>query len=252
MTTLGIVHVPRVDGGVEAKIARKLGGKSLLEFVIRRLGDCQQLAGVVVVAGDPALDREIGQLVPPDVQQFRGPQADALARFVAAAEQCGARSIVRVCAHAPFVDPVLVDGLVVAARQAHCDYLGYCRGDGRPAVLSQVGLVAEWCSSDALREANRQMPRSAQRDNPATCLLSHPERFRVRLMPLPAPLDRDDVRLRVELEEDWEHAQVIYDALAHDEWDWQRVARLLDHQPALRKRMAALNRAGESKYLPDP
>jgi spore coat polysaccharide biosynthesis protein SpsF len=140
---------------------------------------------------------------------------------------------------------VLIDRLVVAAQQAHCDYLGYCRGDGRPAMHSQVGLVAEWCSCEALREADRRMSRSAQRDNPATCLLSHPEKFRVRLMPLPALLDRDDVRLRVELEEDWEHAQVIYDALAHDEWDWQRVARLLDQQPALRMRMAALNRAGK-------
>jgi spore coat polysaccharide biosynthesis protein SpsF len=247
MTTLGIVHVPRQSGGVETKIARKLGGTSLLEWVIRRISDCQQLSGVMVVAGDPAADDALDQLVPPDVPRFSGPQTDALARFVAAADQCGARSIVRVCAHAPFVDPVLVDRLVVAADKAQCDYLGYCRGDGRPAMHSQVGLVAEWCSCEALGEADRRMARSPRRDHPAACLLSHPEKFRVRLMPLPASLDRDDVRLRVELEEDWEHAQVIYDALAHDEWDWQRVARLLDHQPALRKRMAALNRASESK-----
>jgi spore coat polysaccharide biosynthesis protein SpsF len=122
--------------------------------------------------------------------------------------------------------------------------LGYCRKDGRPAVHSQAGLVAEWCSCKALREADRRMSPAARRDHPAACLLSHPEKFRVRLMPLPAMLDRDDVRLRVELEEDWEHAQVLYDALAQHEWNWQCVARLLDDQPALRQRMAALNRSG--------
>ncbi|MEX2114043.1 MAG: NTP transferase domain-containing protein [Pirellulales bacterium] len=245
MKTLGIVHVPRDAHGVESKFARKLGGKSLLEFVIRRVTDCQWLDGVVVVPGEAALDDVVRQLVPPDVATFCGPQTDALARFAAAARQFKAGSIVRICAHAPFVDPVLIDRLVTAAAgQPACDYLGYCRADGRPAMLSQVGIAAEWCSTQAICQADRETARSADRDHPMACLLGHPDRFRVRLVPLPVELDRDDMRLRVDLEEDWEHAQVIYDALAHDEWDWQRVADLLDHQPALRKRMAALNRAG--------
>jgi spore coat polysaccharide biosynthesis protein SpsF (cytidylyltransferase family) len=67
--------------------------------------------------------------------------------------------------------------------------------------------------------------------------------FNVRLLPLPAALDREDLRLRIDGEEDWEHAQVIFDAIGHDEWDWRRVADLLHSQPALRKRMAHLNRA---------
>jgi spore coat polysaccharide biosynthesis protein SpsF (cytidylyltransferase family) len=67
--------------------------------------------------------------------------------------------------------------------------------------------------------------------------------FNVRLIPLPPELDRDDLRLKIDFEEDWEHAQVIFEALGHDEWDWQHVADLLDSQPALRKRMAVLNRA---------
>ena len=46
----------------------------------------------------------------------------------------------------------------------------------------------------------------------------------------------------VDLDEDWDHALAIYEALGPEWLDWQRIARLLDHQPALRSRMAALNR----------
>ena len=46
-----------------------------------------------------------------------------------------------------------------------------------------------------------------------------------------------------ELLEDWDHALAIYDALGPEAFEWQRIAGFLNHQPAMRKRMAALNRA---------
>lgn len=73
-------------------------------------------------------------------------------------------------------------------------------------------------------------------------MYSRPEEFRLRLIPVPVELDHDDVRLTIEHEEDWEHAETIFEALGPDELDWQRIARLLRQQPALRERMAVLNR----------
>ena len=66
--------------------------------------------------------------------------------------------------------------------------------------------------------------------------------FSLRLIPTPERIDRDDVRLTLEGEEDWDNALAIFDAIDPDEVEWQRIANLLDHQPAMRKRMAALNR----------
>ncbi len=207
--TLGIVQIRREAEKIHCKAARKLGGKSLLELVVRRVTDCQLLA-----------------------------------RVAAAVDHFHAASIIRVCTDNPFIDPVLVDRLVSTADvHARCDYISYCRGDGRPAILTQLGLLAEWCNAAAVREANRQATRAAERDAVTSYLYAHPERFNIRLIPLPAELDRDDLRLKIDHEEDWEHAQVIYEALGADEWDWQRIADFLDHQPALRHRMAHLNRA---------
>ena len=89
---------------------------------------------------------------------------------------------------------------------------------------------------------NRLARDPLDREHVTRYLYSHPEKFNLRLMPAPAEIDREDVRLTVDIEEDWDHALAIYEALGPERLDWQRIARLLDHQPALRSRMAALNR----------
>jgi len=118
----------------------------------------------------------------------------------------------------------------------------YCSQNGRPAILSPVGLYAEWFRSPALRKAAQAATLPPDRDDVTRFLYSHPEKFKIRLIPAPSQFDRDDVRLPVDHEEDWEHLLTIFDALGSEEFDWQRIADLLDHQPNLRRRMAAMNR----------
>jgi spore coat polysaccharide biosynthesis protein SpsF len=243
LKTLGIVEVRSEAGPAGAKFGRKLGGTSLLELVVRRVTDCQRLDKVVVVPADARQAESIRPLVPHDVSIYAPSHRDALGRFAATMEHYAAASAVRVGADHPFVDPVLIDRLVSTAdAHPNCDYIGYCRADGRPAILTQLGVSAEWVSAQAMLRAHDRAKRLTERDHVTSFLYGHPEMFNVRLVPLPAELDRDDLRLKIDFEEDWEHAQVLYDALGHDEWDWQRITDLLDSQPALRTRMAVLNR----------
>ena len=243
MKTLGIVDACYGSCGPRASAARKLGGKPVLEWVVRRATDCQQLDGVIVVTSDATENRFVSDLVPLDVPVFVGSQADALGCLVSALEEYPTEAAVRMCARSPFVDPTLIDRLVSSA-EAHgeCDYVGYRSRDGRPAILSPVGMYAEWFRVTALRRAARRAQLRADRHQPTRYLYDHPEKFNVVLIPAPEQIDRDDVRLTVDIEEDWEHTLVIFEALGPDDLDWQRIANLLVHQPHLRKRMAALNR----------
>jgi spore coat polysaccharide biosynthesis protein SpsF len=243
LETLGIVQACFGSPHSRGRATRKLGGKSVLEWVVRRTTDCQQLDGVIVVTSDAPENRVVADLVPMDVPVFRGTQPDALGRFAAALQEYPAESAVRICADSPFIDPVLIDRLVVTAREhPQCDYVSYCSHDGRPAILSPIGMFAEWFSAASLMKAARAAQGEADRECVTRYLYSHPEKFNIRLIPAPPGIDREDVRLTCEIEEDWEHALAIFEALGPDELDWQRIAALLDHQPALRKRMAALNR----------
>lgn len=243
LNTLGVIETPDSPSRLKGGFRRRLGGKTLVEWVARRVSDCQRLDGVIVLVGDGEIDDEIASLAPPDVPVFRGRQPDALGRFAAAVDEYAPQAIVRVCIDTPFVDPTLIDRLVTTAEShPQCDYVSYCCRDGRPAVLSPIGVHGEWIRAKALRRAARRATDPADRAAVTRYIYGHCEDFCLRLIPAPDGLDRDDVRLAVEDDEDWEHTQAIFDALG-PEVDWQRIAGLLYHQPGIRQRMESLNRS---------
>jgi spore coat polysaccharide biosynthesis protein SpsF (cytidylyltransferase family) len=243
LRALGVVQACFSTEPSRCLAGRRLGRQSLLDWVVRRVTDCTRLDGVVVLACGCFDHQHLTDLVPADVPVFMGDEPDALARFARLVDEYPTEAIVRVPGDNPFVDPVLIDRLITAAESdPTCDYASYCSRDGRPAILSPVGVYAEWFRTKALRKAARAARSKADRENVTRYLYTHPEKFKLRLVPAPAAIDRDDVRLRIDHEEDWDHALTIYDALGPEAMEWQRIADLLDHQPALRRRMAVLNR----------
>lgn len=250
--TLGIVEVPPIRARcrdqasrVGSIASRRFGGKSLVEWVVRRVTESLLLDQVVVVC-DVAQAEVVQRLAPPDVPVFVSPQPDALGRFAATVRNCDATQVVRVPLGCPFVDPELIDRLVCTAGvNPGFEYIGYFSLDGRPAVLSKLGLFAEWCRAEALYRADNQASSLEDRAGPTKYIYSHPEEFQLRFIPVPAKLDRRDVRLTVDVEEDWDLAQIIFEALGPESLDWHRIAALLDQQPSLRQRMALLNESDE-------
>jgi spore coat polysaccharide biosynthesis protein SpsF len=240
LTTLGIVEAAVTDG-LKGKIARKLGGKSLLEWIVRQVTDSTRLDGVVVVSCDSQTDA-LAELAPPDITFITSGGGDVLSTYARLLRQRSAECVIRLCADTPFIDPVLIDRLIrTADDHAECDYIGYVLRDGRPAIFSPLGIFAEWCRADALLQAAREAIDPLDRRHPTRFVSAHPERFRLRLIEAPTGLDRADLRLTIASEEDWEHTQAIYDALGPEGMDWQRVADLLDNHPTMSRRMAALN-----------
>ena len=222
---------------------RRFGGHSLLEWVVRRVTESMRLSGVIVVSCESLDHRSLCSLVPSDVPVFMAAGGDTLTRMTRALESYQAEAVVRVLGDNLFIDPALIDRLVRGAEsQEDCDYASYGSRDGRPAVLSPVGVYAEWFRVRALRRADRSAKDPAERNDVAGHILAHPEKFRVHLIPAPEEIDRDDVRLTLASEDDWDNAMAIFDALGTEALDWQRIARFLNHQPAMRKRMAAMNR----------
>ena len=144
----------------------------------------------------------------------------------------------------PLVDPCLIDRLVTAAeRDPTVDYATFCSGSGHPAIHSPLGLFAEFYSTSAIRRVDRAAKTARERREFNRFILRRPNRFTVKLLPIPQPLDRDDLRFSLRHQDDWEHAEQIVDALGADGLEWPRMARLLEQQPELRERMAVLNRA---------
>ncbi len=236
LKTLGVVYACCESADYRRKISRRLGGKSVLEWVVRRSTDCQRLDGVIVVTGENPENAFIADMVPPDVPVFKGRSPDALALFAAAIEEYPAHAAVHIRADNPFLDPVLLDQLVSTADTRDvCDYVSYCLRDGRPAVLSPLGIFAEWIRAKALRRAARKAKTAEDRCEVGRYLYSHPELFNLRLIPAPARIERDEVEAMAHIDDHWECAQTMYEALGPEALDWQRIAVVLDRHLAMRK-----------------
>jgi len=245
LKNLGIVEVtaPSTGHPLDRHMTRRFCGKSLLEWTVRRLTDCQQLDGVIAVVDGGMSDELLACNVPSDVPIFKMSGSDALGRLNAALAEFPANAVVRVGLETPFIDPMMIDSLVTTSeRYPSCDYIGYCSNSGQPVLKSRVGIFAEWCRADAIRQANRLSGDDTDRNYSTKFLCSHPEMFQLRFIPIPVELDRDDLRLTLCGEEDWEHAETIIEALDSEDPDWRQVVRLLDDHPSLRERMATLNR----------
>lgn len=222
---------------------RRFGGKTLLEWVVRRVSDSERVSDVIVLGGDDHLSQSLVEHCPPDVRVLLSPESDALGRFADAVRRFKPAHVVRMNVSHPFVDPALIDRLVAAGSSGGIDYAGFRFSDGRPVIQSKLGVFAEWCDAKAVLRANRLASRVEDRAEATRFLYSRPDLFTLKFVLAPPQLDRDDLRLAVEDEEDWEHVQLILDALGPESLDWQYIAALLDRQPALRARMADQNRA---------
>ncbi|MBI2479033.1 MAG: NTP transferase domain-containing protein, partial [Planctomycetia bacterium] len=205
--TLGVVEVPAFSYASMAHslTTRKFGNKPLFEWVARRVTEAMCVDQVLIVA-DPSLRDVIAPRLPADVAAFFGGQRDPLARLAAAIRHADASSIVRVRADRPFIDPSLIDRLICDAH-AHprCDYIGYVSRDGSQLLQSQLGIFAEWCRAESVFQADRNAIESLDRQQSMRYVSLHPEEFQLRFLPAPAEVDRDDIRLAIDHEEDWEH-----------------------------------------------
>jgi spore coat polysaccharide biosynthesis protein SpsF len=252
--SLAVVEVhPAVEelplGSPLAGIARRqFGGKTLLEWVVRRVSEAERIGAIVVLAGEDPLARSLCSNCPSDARVYFSAADDALGRLADAAQAFPADGFIRLNVSHPFVDPDLIDRLIAAADSAECDYASYCFGDGRPVIESKLGVFAEWCRPEAVLRADRLAQHWSDRAEATRYLYSRPDLFSLHMIAVPPQLDRDDVRLAIHDEEDWEEVQDILDALGPESLDWQYITALLDRQPTIRARMAQRNR-GEPQLV---
>jgi spore coat polysaccharide biosynthesis protein SpsF (cytidylyltransferase family) len=250
--TLGCMLIDASPSNVRIRplASRSLAGKPLVDWVLRRASEAQQLQRIVVILPADAGLEWLKRTLPSGVSIYQSDERDALARMCACLSEYPARGIVNLRLDCPLLDPCLVDRLVSSVgRDEAVDYATYRsherRGESRLQSLlhAQLGLFAEYYRADMLRKLNEQLTSAQQRQNLSDYLCAHPERFVLRLVSLPPELDRADLRLSLHHQDDWEHAEQIVEALGDEDLDWQRIVSLLQRQPHLRRRMADLNQA---------
>ncbi len=207
---------------------RNLKGQSLISRIVRRLSEAAMVKEIVI-SGEH-LPTSILTAGIPGAHVLDLPHSHVIERLAAAADRTDSDWVLFLPGNRPFVDPVLIDRLLSEARRAtDCDYFGFFSSRGGWERMQQLGLAGELCHADALRRLRRNLDRMstcASNMSLSTWFQAAPGVYQMRFIPVPAELDRSDLRFTVESERDWDNARVLCDSIAGDETQWQPLATI--------------------------
>ncbi len=228
LKTLGIVKGALLTDKQRRHLTRRLEGKSVLEWVVRQMTDCELLSGVVVLADAGEEGEIVRNLTPNDVPVFSADATDTLSLLLQVLDRFPVESCVFIGSDWPFLDPTLIDQLVrTAEMEADCDYAAYQFTNDVFSVGRPYGLFPEWYRSSALRKAARKLNDQVFRQLPGSFFLDNQEDYIVELLPAPTGLDRDDLRFAFDDEEDWDNIVDLHDAMGLEVLDSRKMSTLL-------------------------
>lgn len=151
------------------KVLQEIGGYGALELTVRRLGLVKDIDRVVVATSDLPRDDEIEKLaLNLGVNCFRGSESDVLERYVGAARQYEAGTVIRITGDCPFVDPYLISDMLEYYSEKSVDYLG----NSNPPTYPD-GLDVEIFDMSALEKAHQEASEQSDREHVTTYIRSN-------------------------------------------------------------------------------
>jgi len=221
------------------KILKDLGGRPVLEWVVRAAQAATQIDTVVVAtstsAGDDVVVDLAGSLGVPVV---RGSEDDVLSRFVAALDAYPADAVVRLTADCPLLDPTLIDAVAGAwAAAPGNDYVSTVLVRSLPR-----GLDVELVTADALRAVDR-VAVGHDRVHVTSHLYAEPSPY--RLLGLCVTPPASDLRVTLDTREDLTLLRALVAELPDRPPAWSDVVAILRARPDL----VAINSGVQQKPL---
>ena len=212
------------------KVMADLGGRPVLDWVVRRCRDAVLVDTVVVATTtEPSDDVIAAFCAHSDVPCFRGDVEDVLGRYRDAAEAFDLDVVVRVTSDCPLVDPVLLDDLVRVLLDAGADYV-----TNSMPMRWPHGLEASAMTRDALERAAAEATRPPDREHVTLYLRANPDRFAVERL-VYDQVDAYDLRVTVDHPIDLDVVRGVVAALRARNWygHAEEIVRVLRDDPAL-------------------
>lgn len=207
---------------------RRVGRQTLLERTVRRLSESSLLDGIAIV-GDNEFTGLIGQSCTEPAIWLPTDEATSIARASHAAEELGAQWIVSVRPTSVFVDPMLIDRLLVTAwGEPKCDVVTFMSLQTSAMVEQGAGLAGDVCHRRVLKQLARQFASNDEPRSLSQLIASMPEAFACRMVPLPSVLDHTDLSFMLKSESDLDRALMILEATRED-CDYRDLVPLFSH-----------------------
>ena len=227
MRTGVIVQVRMGSTRLPGKVLADLGGRPMLEQILRRLSRARAVDHVgVATSTDPRDDAVEALCERLGVDCFRADDVDdVLARFVACARLWELDRVIRVTGDCPFVCPDAIDRLARALEAEDGDYATF------DAPTLHIGI--DPFSRRVLDHFHHGHATTEEREHLALLVDHHPDAFRIATAPAaPGHAPKPGWRLCVDLPEDMAFARAAYEALGED-FATDDLVALLEREPEL-------------------
>ena len=195
--TVAVVQARLGSERLPGKVLLPLGDRTVLDWVLHRLGRAALVDEVVVATSDqPDDDPLAAHVEAAGVAVYRGDLHDVLARFRGAAECRAATTVVRVTADCPLLDPDVVDVVLRAHRETGADFTANRLPPPHHRTWP-IGLDVEVATMAALRRADDEATAQAHREHVMPYLYAGPEELVVHVVDCPAG-DHGQVRWTID------------------------------------------------------
>jgi spore coat polysaccharide biosynthesis protein SpsF len=226
MTTLGIIQARMGSSRLPGKVLRRLGGRTVLERVVRSAQQAGVLDELVVATTvEAADDAVVAECAAIGVPCYRGPVDDVLTRFLGVLDRHESDIVLRFTADCPLLDP----GLVALAHRvfvaAGVDYLTTSIARTLPR-----GLDVEVVRTPVLRALDA-LASEHHRTHVTSYIYTHADEFDV--IGLTMQPDLSHLRLTLDTEDDWKLIEAIVGHFGDEPLAIRAVAAWLAERPDL-------------------
>ncbi|CCU83507.1 cytidylyltransferase domain-containing protein [Mesotoga sp. BH458_6_3_2_1] len=210
------------------KTMKLIGNKPLLEYSVDRAKQARYIDKVIVATTTSNIDDLISEWCKEKGIDFlRGSEDDVLDRYFQTASNFKADIIVRVTSDCPFVDPEVMDLLILTQKVLSADYVS----NRLKKRTWPHGLDIEVFTFDALEIAWKNGKEKREREHVTPYIIEHPELF--KLIEVPLQEDLSHYRLTVDYPEDLEFTRIMVEKYDANKMNWREIIDLLRKYPEL-------------------
>ena len=237
------------------KVLKNLSGKPMLQWIVERARPSKNIDEIVIVTSDESSDDPIVELSRRvNVPCCRGSLEDVLGRLTMCAESRNADLIVKLSGDNPLYHYDLIDSMVECFLNSNYDFLcttfmAFSKVWNVPRTFP-LGLGVAIFPLAILKDVNRLAVDPNERESIVKYIIDRPDKYRLGAFNAEgkfAKLNRPELRLTVDTEEDLELMEQIFNSLSKEGicFSIDKSIEFLDKNPEIR----VINRDVKQKWL---
>ena len=215
------------------------GDECILDIILDKLHHADNVKVIVATTTDKSNNALVRHLQQHGELVFRGSENDVLDRFIKAAEEYQLDGIIRICSDNPFIDIEGIKTLIIHAEQSKADYVGF-RINNLPSIKTHFGFWGEFVTLDALKKVAASTNDLPAHEHVTIHIYTHPEDYQCEWIDCPDFIQgRNDIRLTVDTQEDFENAQQVYADLtkANHDFGLEDIVNYIDEHEEMKASM---------------